>query len=454
MELTLQVHWEDEWHDAGTIRFHDPKKGLTGRPSFLYETTYTVKALEKLGNFDSENLIDKMAVGVNLPCHFGGDYLHGEIAPVLRDIIPQGASRRLWVKMMSYDRDPEQAIDTDLLAEGCIAPIGNLRIKEAAEAFAERLALAHPGLFTREEVCRRADTLIEHAYQLGVAIGGAIGAGGDAPKLLMVETHDDRFGFEGAVPDKDIKEHWLVKFPRGRKTRADVDVLMGEAAIYRVLEARGFNSIRNTRLDEQDGQFTLWMPRFDREIQQGAVIRHGVESIYSTMGMIGDGAALNHSEILERLREKTTIPEEKDELLAEYIARDILNFAVGNKDNHGRNTAILKIGRGIEIAPAFDVAPMVLDPEGIARTTRWPNELQLKTGAPDYPGIIDAHAGDPERVADILKEHLLKLTDLRDDLIENGAPESMISAPGVNLTLAETILVELDELHEKGPAPR
>jgi serine/threonine-protein kinase HipA len=97
---------------------------------------------------------------------------------------------------------------------------------------------------------------------------------------------------------------------------------------------------------------------------------------------------------------------------------------------------------------------MVLDPEGIARTTRWPNELQLKTGAPDYPGIIDAHAGDPERVADILKEHLLKLTDLRDDLIENGAPESMISAPGVNLTLAETILVELDELHEKGPAPR
>ena len=115
MELTLQVHWENEWHDAGTIRFHDPRKGLTGKPSFLYKTTYTVKALEKFGNFDSENLIDKTAVGVNLPCHFGGDYLHGEIAPVLRDIIPQGASRRLWVKMMGYDRDPEQALDTTLL---------------------------------------------------------------------------------------------------------------------------------------------------------------------------------------------------------------------------------------------------------------------------------------------------------------------------------------------------
>lgn len=454
MELTLQVHWGNEWHNAGVIRFHAPNKGLTGKPSFLYDTAYTVKALENLGDFNSENLIDKTSVGVNLPCHFGGDYLNGEVAPVLRDIIPQGASRRLWVKMMGYDRDPEQALDTTLLAEGCIAPIGNLRIKEAAEKFADRLTNSPPGLFTREEVCRRADTLIEHAYQLGIAIGGATGAGGDAPKLLMVETHNGEFGFEGAVPEKDIKEHWLVKFPRGRKTLADINVLKGEAAIYKTLEARGFNSIRNTHLDEADGQYTLWMARFDRQIKQGVVTRNGVESIYSMMGKIGDGAALNHSEILDRLTKVTTVPELKDELVADYIARDILNFAIGNKDNHGRNTAILKTGRDIALAPAFDVAPMVLDPEGIARTTRWPEALQMTSGVPDYLRIIDTHAGDPELAASILEEHLLKLTNLRDDLVENGAPESMIKAPGVNLTLAETILVELNALREKGAAPR
>ncbi|WP_297798317.1 HipA domain-containing protein [uncultured Marinobacter sp.] len=53
--------------------------------------------------------------------------------------------------------------------------------------------------------------------------------------------------------------------------------------------------------------------------------------------------------------------------MADYIARDFLNFAIRNKDNHIRNTAILKRGRDIALAPAFDVAPMVLDPEGFAR---------------------------------------------------------------------------------------
>jgi len=446
MELTLQVHWENEWHDAGVIRFHDEKAGLAGRPTFLYDVDYTVKALERLGDFDAESLIDMTAIGVNLPCHFGGDYLHGEVAPILRDIIPQGASRRLWVKMMGYDRDPAQAIDTALLDEGCVAPIGNLRIKEAAEKFEKRVAGLAPDLFTREEVCRRADTLIEYAHKLGIAIGGATGAGGDAPKLLMVETHDGQYGLEGTVPEKDIKEHWLVKFPRGRKTNADIDVLKGEAAIYRTLEARGFNSLKNTRLDVEGEQHTLWMPRFDRKIQNGVVQRYGVESVYSMMEMIGEGAALNHSGILDRLREKTTIPEQKDELLAEYIARDILNFAVGNKDNHGRNTALLKIGKGIELAPAFDVAPMALDPEGIARATRWPEHLRLDNDDPDYVAIIKAHAGDPELVADLLKTQLLKLSDLRDDLINNGAPDAMMRAPGVKPDLADKIIPELDNL--------
>lgn len=454
MNLTLQVYWENEWHDAGTVRFHEPHKGLTGKPAFSYDTQYTVKALEHLGSFDSTDLNDKTAVGVNLPCHFAGDYLNGEIAPVLRDIIPQGASRRLWVKMLGYDRDPEQAIDTRLLAEGCIAPIGNLRIKEAALIFDQRLADSTPGRFTKAEVCKRADSLIEYGHRLGIAIGGAAGAGGDAPKLLMVETHNGEFAFEGTVADSEIREHWLVKFPRGRKTQADIDVLRGEAAIYKTLEARGFNTICNTRIDVHDGQYALWMPRFDREVVDGTVIRHGVESVYSMMGRIGDGSALDHSAVLRRLQETTTLPKEKDALLADYLARDILNAAVGNKDNHGRNTSIIKRNRDIELSPAYDVAPMVLDPEGIARTTRWPRQFRIWNGETDYAAIIDAFAGDPGLVGELLAEQLQKLVNLGAALTEHGAPDSMLEAPGVHLSIAEQILDNLDELKGAGPAPR
>jgi serine/threonine-protein kinase HipA len=455
MNLTLQVHWENEWHDAGIVRFLKPENGLLGDPFFSYDTRYTVNALEYLGDFNAENLIDKTAVGVNLPCHFGGDYLNGEIAPVLRDIIPQGASRRLWVKMMGYSRDPEQTIDTRLLSEGCIAPIGNLRIKEAAEAFAERLAAAEPAVrFTREQVCRRADNLIEHAHNLGIAIGGATGAGGDAPKLLMVETHDGDFALEGTVAEAEVKEHWLVKFPRGRKTEADINVLKGEAAIYKTLEQRNFDSIKNTRIDERDGEYALWMPRFDREVVDGVIVRYGVESIYSMMGKIGDGAALVHTDILKALIEKTTKPQAKDALLADYLARDLLNFAVGNKDNHGRNTALIKRGKDIELAPAYDVAPMVLDPEGIAMTTRWPRELLQLNGEPNYVGIVVKYAGDLELATDLLRDHLVKLDNMTEALRRNGAPKAMLNAGGLKLNLAGEVLMALNTLIEGGPAPR
>ena len=102
MELTLQIHWNNRWHDAGLIRFVQPQQGLAGKPMFSYSAGYAVEALEWLGDFEAQGLIDKTAVGVNLPCHLGGDYLAGEIAPVLRDIIPQGAGRRHWLKMLGY----------------------------------------------------------------------------------------------------------------------------------------------------------------------------------------------------------------------------------------------------------------------------------------------------------------------------------------------------------------
>lgn len=60
--------------------------------------------------------------------------------------------------------------------------------------------------------------------------------------------------------------------------------------------------------------------------------------------------------------------------LREYLRRDVLNLALRNTDNHGRNTAVLRMGGIVGLSPLFDFAPMFLDPEGIGRVSRWEDE--------------------------------------------------------------------------------
>ncbi|WP_258197996.1 HipA domain-containing protein [Pseudomonas capeferrum] len=57
--------------------------------------------------------------------------------------------------------------------------------------------------------------------------------------------------------------------------------------------------------------------------------------------------------------------------------RDLINKTLGNFDNHGRNTAIIRGQNGLSLAPIYDLAPMVLDAEGITRTT---NGLPASSG--------------------------------------------------------------------------
>ena len=247
MNLILQVHWENKWRDAGVVTFHDESSGLLGKPSFSYETPYIVEALEHFGDFTAENLIDRTAVGVNLPCHFGGDYVDGEIAPVLRDIIPQGAGRRHWIRMLGLDRDPAQTIDAQLLAD--------------------------------------------------------------------------------------------------------------------------------------------------------------------------------------------------------YLVRDVLNTAIANRDNHGRNTALIKQGKDIALAPAFDLAPMALDPEGIARTTVWPRELRTGNGMdPSYPRVINALADTPERAAGLFRDELRRLAPLREELVRQGAPALMMALPALQVDVIGQVIAEMDRM--------
>ncbi len=60
---------------------------------------------------------------------------------------------------------------------------------------------------------------------------------------------------------------------------------------------------------------------------------------------------------------------------------------MGNTDNHGRNTSVLKQADGrIALSPLYDFAPMFLDRSGIARVSRWADD----TGFPDWGGAAEA----------------------------------------------------------------
>lgn len=55
------------------------------------------------------------------------------------------------------------------------------------------------------------------------------------------------------------------------------------------------------------------------------------------------------------------------ELIADYLRRDLINKILGNADNHGRNTAIIRTRDAVRLAPIYDLAPMVMDQEGITQ---------------------------------------------------------------------------------------
>ncbi|OQY44831.1 MAG: hypothetical protein B6240_09805, partial [Desulfobacteraceae bacterium 4572_87] len=187
------------------------------------------------------------------------------------------------------------------------------------------------------------------------------------------------FHAEGALPDEKAAKFWLVKFPRGLRTDGrNQQVLRNEAAYLEV--ARDFGIRTGEPLVYEEG--VLFVPRFDRDVLNGRVERMGMNSLYALADIPGFGAAVHHDVYCRALARVASNPAGE---LREYILRDILNLALRNTDNHGRNGAVLRTGAQTSLSPLFDFAPMFLDPEGIGRVSRWDNE---RPGSQPEWGVI------------------------------------------------------------------
>lgn len=181
------------------------------------------------------------------------------------------------------------------------------------------------------------------------------------------------------LEDHQFKKHWLVKFSRGSDESLN-KILENEAHHMRISQYLGFRVHEELQLHGK----TLFIPRFDRQTNNGKVSYIAQESLASLSGKAGFGIRMTHNQICEMLMQCCTYP--KTEIF-EYLKRDLANVALGNKDNHTRNTAIQRFNNNvIQLSPLYDFAPMWLHPYGIARTTRWGKDDQ--GGSPVWQSVI------------------------------------------------------------------
>jgi serine/threonine-protein kinase HipA len=355
MDCHIEIFLDDCWQTAAVFEpdAQELDKGVAGGGRLQYDIDYTVTHRSNR----AAELIPGLTVGFEL-------YRFAHWPPFLVDLLPGGAGRRAWLRRMRVENDGPQ-MDWHLLTKGAGAPPGNLRIAEAVfTPPPDHFKIGFP----RGDIIEQRERFLDYAEERGAHVAGASSVQGEAPKYLLVEDHAGMFHAEGALPDEKIKKFWLVKFPRGRRTdERNLQVLRNEAPYLEV--ARKFGIRTGEPLIYEDE--ALFVPRFDREVAGGRVERLGMHSLYAVANIAEYGAAVRHDSYCHALAKVATNPSQE---LREYIRRDILNLALRNTDNHGRNMAILRTDGQVKLSPLFDFAPMFLDPEGIGRVSRWENE--------------------------------------------------------------------------------
>lgn len=378
---TLEIYRNGVWTPVGTLTPSDTNRGYLGSCRFDYLVEYA-----------AENAGPETAAAAGVSCRYPVDFDlhdHERWPPFLLDILPSGYGRLQWLEQLELTDGP--SADWPLLMHGAAFPPGNLRIAEAVASKdldclvptveGDAVAMRHHPGFSRDDVIARNEAFVEYAYQHGIVAAGASDVQGVAPKLLLSEDRHGAWHAEGRLLDQEVKAHWIVKRPRGN-TAADRKVLHNEAAYMQVAKQLGLR----VHADLVWEQNNLFVPRFDRAVVDYRVERYGMESLCSLAGVAEFGARVLHDTLCDALLRYCTNP--LDDLL-EYIKRDIVNVALGNKDNHARNTAVLRYEDGtVTLAPLFDFAPMYLDPEGIPRVCRWDGGGE-RAGSPDWKTVVE-----------------------------------------------------------------
>ncbi|MDR3390943.1 MAG: HipA domain-containing protein [Sulfuriferula sp.] len=346
MKSTIEIHVDGMWHEAALI-----ESGGRDRCTFEYLPEYVFGDICQ-------------PVSLTLPVSLATRQAMGVCPPFLLDMVPQGNGRRYLIQQLGLS-DSDDLI-MPLIQHGAFNPVGRLRL-DSAVTYANSVKEDDVSLqrgFTLDEIVGRKDDFIENLSRHGMLGAGTTGLQGASAKFMLVKNHEDLWFIDSYAKESDIASHWLLKLPRG-KHETDQSILKNEAAYIKVARACGLRSHGETF--HRDGM--LFVPRFDRAIENGAVIRLHQESLASLAGHRSFGIRPNHYDLVNAFLPFVTDPVAE---VIEYIKRDLLNLAIRNTDNHARNTAIQQLANGtVQLTPVFDIAPMFMDRDMIPRASRW-----------------------------------------------------------------------------------
>ncbi len=365
---TIQVFDDQRWRDIASVTlFGQPSRGWQAATYTGYELDYAVAHLGRR---------DRAALAWSFPVGVAPRQLTTWPAFLL-DLLPQGYGRQELLRQLGLPERAEAAADWMLLKAGAGNPIGHLRIKEARDWLDARSARDRQG-FSFDEVAARGDGFSEYLAQHGLFVAGSSGVQGEWPKILLTQGRDGLLYLDHALPDEEAAMHWIVKFGRG-PNQSLAGILRMEAPYMQLARYLGLRVHADLELREH----ALFIPRFDRAVSTAGVERHAQESLAALCDIPGFGFVPSHNDACRRLVAAATDPQAE---LIEYLRRDIANVALGNKDNHARNTAIQrKDGGMVALTPVFDFAPMTLHPDGIARRMRWAED---DNGAPRWASVV------------------------------------------------------------------
>lgn len=427
-QLTVQIWYDGQWHNAAYIQVTDTDAGVTGTMSITYQLSYVLE------NFDHKG---SRAISARYPVEAPTEIHETRWPAFIDDIIPSGHARRRLVERFNLGRLTERQQDFELLKKHTVAPIGNLRIRESVPE-----EQTDPRTFPIQDVIERDYYFVDYAYEKGAASGGASGAGGEAPKFLIRLNSNNEVWIDTLQNDAlNTDIGYLIKFPRNRASEKDKLILKAEWAYYHFAAELGFDTIDVTKMrwfngDEFgriDPKPSLWLPRFDMGYQSPAIQRYGMESVYSLLNA-NPGSNQLHIDALKAIDNylKQFDNYDAQAVCNEYLKRDLLNIILGNSDNHCRNIAIIKYPNKVGLSPIYDLAPMKIDDEGIVRTTRW-GKLE-RGGEFEWEAICNLVAKELENVDEIdclnaLKELASALTSTKQKLQSYGLEESFLELP-------------------------
>lgn len=410
MICPLDIHTPQGWRRIGTWT-PDPEqmdRGIAGSGRWSYDMDWVLEHLDQPWNTAS----------LALPLSLDSTRLSHWPAFLL-DLLPAGPARDHWLRLLGERNGP--SADWPLLLHAGRAPVGNLRLAHARQWKPESVRG-----FALEDVLEHADAFLEfmtdaQEVQFGASNDSPYSAAdtqGAAPKYLLTQDDAGLWWAEGTLEDSKCRAFWLVKYPRGNQS-LDRTVLKAEQACLEIARSWGLRCGAALHWERD----CLFVPRFDRVVAPEGVVRLGLESLCSSLGVAEFAHEFRHEELCGAIATHSTNP--VDDLM-EYVARDLLNLAIGNSDNHARNTSFLKDGPTVDLSPLYDLAPMELDPEGIRRATRWTREAHLR---PDWSYVADTLAAwvDRPRMIGHLKSFSPRLRALPELAASLELPEEVIA---------------------------